>query len=324
MRKITCRLPAGGGASRLDVAIAQSPEAAALKLSRGLIRKLIVAGAVYVNGKRVRVASRALHGGEIIDLYWDSKRATPGTSAAEGYTAEKFLPLRVLYEDEAVICFDKPAGLPTQPTLDEARVNLYELAKRQLAHADGATAAHAPARPVYLGLHHRLDRDTSGVVLFTRDKKYNAFIADQFRAHKIAKLYVAVVHGKLKQPEGRLESFLAPVGKKGKRAKFGSVRSGGKKAITDYLVLGGNREFTLVEVRIATGRTHQIRVHFSEMGHPVAGDTLYGSDPALYGKAGRHLLHAHALTFEHPVTGGHVRVESPVPQEFRQWVSSKP
>lgn len=298
MQKITCRVPASLEAPvRLDQAISQSAEAESHELSRSLVRKLLVAGAVYVNGKRVRVASRTVRGGETIDIYFDKARIP------KNLDAEKFLPLRVLYEDEAIICFDKPAGLPTQPTLDEARQNLYALAKKQMNS--------------YLGMHHRLDRDTSGVLLFTREPKYNAFIADQFKSHKCGKVYVALVHGKLKNPKGRLESFLGPVAKRGKQSKFGTVRSGGKKAITDFLVLANNERYSLVEVRIETGRTHQIRVHFSEMGHPIVGDTLYGSPPAEYAKHGRFLLHAHALTIEHPITRNSVRIESPVPPELR-------
>lgn len=297
MHKITLRVPPSTTQTRLDQAIAQSSEALINKMSRALIRKLLVAGAVYVNGKRIRVASRPMRGGETIDIYWDKTRAP------EKVTSNKAQPLRVLYEDEAIVCFDKPPGLPTQPTLDEARLNLYELAKQQ--------------RGGYLGMHHRLDRDTSGVILFTTDAKHNAFIADQFKLHTCTKTYVAVVHGKLKNPKGRLESFLGPVSKKGKQSKFGSVKSGGKKAITDFHVLTANDRYSLVEVKITTGRTHQIRVHFSEMGHPIVGDTLYGSPPVEYTKFGRFLLHAHALTIEHPVTHSLVRIESPLPQELR-------
>ncbi|MEW6056140.1 MAG: RluA family pseudouridine synthase [Bdellovibrionota bacterium] len=303
MQKITLRYSLKT-TTRLDQAIAQSSEAETHKLSRSLIRKLIVAGAVYVNGKRVRVASRQVHGGETIDLYWNKEKSP------ENLSEKNFPPLRVLYEDDAIICFDKPAGLPTQPTLDEARLNLFQMAKHQLAN-------QLKKPSIYLGLHHRLDRDTSGVLLFTRATEHNAFIADQFKLHKCVKVYVAMVHGRLKNPKGRLESFLAQVGKSGKSAKFGSVRSGGKKAITDFLVLGQNESYSLVEVRIATGRTHQIRVHFSEMGHPIVGDSLYGSSPAEYKRWGRFLLHAHALTIEHPVTHNLVRIESPIPPEFR-------
>jgi 23S rRNA pseudouridine1911/1915/1917 synthase len=307
MQKLTYRVPLQGPMLRLDQAIALSPEAIEHKISRTLIRKLLIAGAVYVNGKRVRVASRPLRGGEVIDIYWDKEQSPQKLSA------DKFLPLRVLYEDEAIICFDKPAGLPTQPTVDEARANLFQLAKDQLAKV--------PKKQHYLGMHHRLDRDTSGVVLFTLADQFNAFIADQFKEHKCTKVYVAVVHGHLKNTQGKLESFLGPAGKKGKIAKFGSVKSGGKKAITDYLVLGqsgaGNQKTSLVEVRITTGRTHQIRVHLSEMGHSIVGDTLYGSPVTEYNRHGRFLLHAHALTIEHPVSHNLVRIESPIPKEFR-------
>lgn len=311
MRKIVIKIPpALASMTRLDHAIAASPESVAQNFSRGFIRKLIVAGAVYVNGRRVRIASKALRGGEVIDMYWDKDRSP------EKLSADKFLPLRTLYDDEAVICFDKPAGLPTQPTLDESRLNLYVLAKQQLDHQRG--------KPGYLGMHHRLDRDTSGVILFTQDKKYNAFIADQFKEHTCTKLYVALVHGKLPKPSGRLESFLGPVSKRGKQARFGSVRSGGKKAITEYSVLDQNSQFSLVEVKITTGRTHQIRVHFSELGHAIVGDTLYGSPAKYYDEIKRHLLHAHALTITHPITKNLIRIESPVPQELRKWISTKP
>jgi RluA family pseudouridine synthase len=312
MQKLTCRVPPGkssAGPPRLDEFLASSPEARALKLSRADARKLIVAGAVYVNGKRVRAPAHPLRGGEIVDAYWDTGRA--GSSPTP--EAEHFLPLRILYEDEALICFEKPAGLPTQPTVDASRPNLFDLAKRQLAE----TAASR--KPVYLGMHHRLDRDTSGVVLFTRDTRFNAFVAEQFSRHKLSKTYIAVVHGQLREPKGQIESFLAEIGRTGKIARFGSVKSGGKKAITDFHVLSKLSENrTLIELKITTGRTHQIRVHLSELGHPIVGDTLYGSPVKFYNKLGRFLLHAHALSIEHPVTKNVLRVESPLPPEFRQ------
>jgi 23S rRNA pseudouridine1911/1915/1917 synthase len=308
MTKITYRVPAvlsekKSQSHKLEDILAQSPEMETHKFSKSMIRKLLIAGRIYVNGKRMRAAAYLLKGGEIIDIYWDKQ------IAPEKLTGDRFLPVRVLYEDEAIICFNKPASLPTQPTVDEDRPNLFDLAKKQLSEQS--------KKPIYLGMHHRLDRDTSGVILFTRDEKFNHFIGEQFKEHKCSKLYVAVVHGKLKNPKGKIESFLAPVGKKGKIARFGSVKKGGKKAITDFLVLASNDKYSLVEVSITTGRTHQIRVHFSEMGHPILGDTLYGSPVAEYNRLGRFLLHAHALTIEHPVSHNSVRIESPIPQEFR-------
>ncbi len=365
-----------GHAARSNVKTTQSKKTSALRLdqalakiapfSRSFIRKLIFVGAVYLNGKRIRIASKIVHTKDKIDLYVDPKKKPPSIAP------NHFLPLRVLYEDEAIICFDKPAGLPTQPTLDNARANLYSLAKEQKKAGGFAAGAYTAATcaesardnvqcagdekkcksdtipggfaECYLGLHHRLDSQTSGVILFTQDKKYNAFIADQFKNHLCTKQYVAVVHGKLPRTQGRLESFLGPIDKKGKKMRFGSISSGGKKAITDFLVLAQNLDYSLVEVKITTGRTHQIRVHFAEMGHPIVGDTLYGSNQRICVqqirhntqrirvqqirqntmKLSRHLLHAHTLTIEHPISHKLVHIESSVPEEFRQWVLSKP
>jgi RluA family pseudouridine synthase len=322
MIKITCKVPTifhDDLNSRLDRFIFSTNEAKQYKLSRSMIRKLINVGAVYVNSKRVKIASRKLRGGEIIDIYYDEKKSF------QTQDESKFLPLKVVYIDEAILCIDKPAGLPTQPTLDNSRLNLYELAKRQFIHnkKDEAKKTIENYGLIhYLGLHHRLDKDTSGVVLFTIDKKYNSYFANLFKNHEITKHYFAVVHGKIKKEKGRLESFLAQVNKSGKQAKYGSVRSGGKKAITDYQVIASNDKFSLVQVNITTGRTHQIRVHFSEIGHPIVGDVLYGSPKIYYEKLGRHLLHAHALNFKHPITLNQLRVESPIPLEFREFLKN--
>ncbi|HRK01865.1 MAG TPA: RluA family pseudouridine synthase [Oligoflexia bacterium] len=310
IQKISLKLPPDLK-GRLDQSVFLAAETQAPKatLSKSFIRKLIVAGGVYLNGKRCRVASRAVRGGERVDLYINSELA----SSSVARPPEKTLPaLRVLYEDEAVICFDKPAGLPTQPTVDDARANLFEMAKKLVQKKDGPGA--------YLGLHHRLDRDTSGVMLLTRDSKFNTFIADQFKEHLCTKIYVAVLEGSLSKQSDRIETFMAEVGRVGKIAKFGNVKSGGKKAITEYTVLQRNSRFSLVELKILTGRTHQIRVHMSSLGHPVVGDFLYGSKPEYCKKAGRHFLHAHSLEFTHPVTKNQILVESPVPPIFREWV----
>ncbi len=290
---------------KLEDLLLQEPRLESIAPGRATARKLIVAGRVYVNGKRQRSAAFRVEKNQHVDIYVDRALVKSPSKRA----ASDFVPLRVLYEDEAVVCFDKPAGLPTQPTVDESRPNLYALALSQATSQNGAGA--------YLGMHHRLDRDTSGVVLFTRAEKYNAFIGEQFKEHLCAKTYVAVVHGKLKPAVGRVENFLGEVGKRGKIQKYGSVKSGGKKAISGFQVLKSEGGLSLVEVKIETGRTHQIRVHLSEMGHSVVGDTLYGSPVENYTKLGRFLLHAHALSIAHPVSKNLIRVESPIPNEFR-------
>jgi RluA family pseudouridine synthase len=265
-------------------------------------------GKVYVNGKRATAAGAPLKAGTAVDIYIDHA----DLAAAAAPEPEVPSVLRILYEDEALICFDKPAGLPTHATVDGKRANLYDLARKQLGGA-------------YLGLHHRLDRDTSGVLLFTKETKYNKFVAEQFTEHKLLKSYTALVHGVMPRPEGRLESFLGSLGRSGAKRiqKFGTVKSGGKKAITDYQFLEKGGGFSLVECVLHTGRTHQIRVHLSEQNHSIVGDTLYGSPERYYNRLGRHMLHAHAMTISHPVTNNAVRIESPVPPVFRELLEGK-
>lgn len=300
MKKISFR---ASQATTLDRLLTESKETG---FSKSLCRKLIVTGFVYINGKRALGVSHSLKGNEVIDIYFDER-------AHKNYREESATRLlRVIYEDDAIICFDKPADLPTQPTIDAKRPNLYDLARKQLQ----GTTKSLP----YLGMHHRLDRDTSGVILFTRHQSHNAFVAEQFSKHLCSKTYVAAIHGSPGKKSGTIETFLGSLGKLGpdKLQKFGTIRSGGKKAITEYSVLESNKKFSLVEVKIKTGRTHQIRVHLSEMGHPVVGDTLYGSPHQFFQKLKRHLLHAHVLTITHPVTLNSIRIESPVPSSFRE------
>lgn len=275
-------------------------------VTKTLIRKVAIQGKIYCNGRRLQSPTVTLKGGEVLDLYVDDAELKKAESRV--IVQDR---LRILYEDEAVICIDKPAGLPTQPTVDAKRANIFDLLKEQLGGS-------------YLGMHHRLDRDTSGVLLFTKEQKYNAFVGEQFAEHLCKKQYVALVHGSIPRKTARLESFLGSLGKIGPKGmqKFGSVKSGGKKAITDYNVIETGKKFSILEVSIQTGRTHQIRVHMSEEGHPIVGDTMYGSSADHYEKHGRFFLHAHSLEITHPITKNVIRVESPVPPRFYEILRS--
>ncbi len=308
IQKLSFRAPASGAAGGALLGEFLRESMSNRGLGPGLGTSALRAGKVYVNGRRATASKAALKPGAAVDVYIDHG----ALSAAMAPTPEVPAVLRILYEDEALICFDKPAGLPTHPTVDAKRANLYDLARKQL----GGT---------YLGLHHRLDRDTSGVLLFTKETKYNKFVAEQFSEHKLLKSYTALVHGAMKRPEGRLESFLGSLGRSGPKRmqKFGTVRAGGKKAITDYMLLEKGNGLSLIECVLHTGRTHQIRVHLSEQGHSIVGDTLYGSPEKWYQRLGRHMLHAHAMTITHPVTNNAVRIESPVPHVFRELLEGK-
>jgi RluA family pseudouridine synthase len=209
--------------------------------------------------------------------------------------------IRVLYEDENLLALDKPAGIPTQATVDKNRIHFYELAKKHFQ--------------IPLFLHHRLDKDTSGVLLFSKSTLMNPHLSRLFKDHLIQKTYKALVRGK-PAAEFTVKNFLAPINKpinkKGQKI-MRSVRSGGLTAQTNFRLIQSFRQFSLMECQPLTGRTHQIRAHLSEIGHPILGDSLYGgSDPAVP----RLMLHAAFLQFAHPLTDSELKMESPLPANF--------
>ncbi|MGZ3688789.1 MAG: RluA family pseudouridine synthase [Bdellovibrionota bacterium] len=309
-RKYTLKTIGEHAGMRLDHALAEwLPKALAQPLSKARVRMLIVAGAVYLNGKRVRIASKTLIPGAKIDVFVDmTKLQAKGPSQDRRF---EMTASHILYEDEFLIAVNKPPGLPTQPTLDEARDNLFAAVKKFLAARDGGQP--------YVGLHHRLDRDTSGVILFTKKAEANAGTADLFASHKARKTYQALSLGRAREPrEWSVKNYLAKAKGGGKQSRFQSVRSGGDFAHTDFKILEVAGPALLIEARPLTGRTHQIRVHLSEGGLPILGDATYGGAQELPGgsRVPRLMLHAVNLTFPHPVHQNQVSVTSPVPEDF--------
>jgi 23S rRNA pseudouridine1911/1915/1917 synthase len=307
VKLITTREHAG---KRLDEVLTDwLPQALGRPVSKAKGRKLIMAGAVYLNGRPVRVASKALIPACTIEAYIDvAKLFEDLTSKDKKFelTAD-----RVLFEDEDLIVIDKPAGIPAQPTLDEARDNLFAAVKRFLSRRDRVVEP-------YVGVHQRLDRDTSGVVLFTKSSRVNAAVAEIFSRHQEVKIYQALTVPKLKgklDKEWTIKNRLGKVSTKSKRAKYGAVHSDGDWAETHFRVLEEYSRGVWIEAIPKTGRTHQIRVHLSEYGLPILGDDLYGVEG---GAAPRLMLHAAQLIFPHPITRREVRVQSPLPGDFRQ------
>jgi RluA family pseudouridine synthase len=231
----------------------------------------------------------------------------------------EWTPERILYEDEWLIVVDKPAGLPTQPTPDPGRASVLGLLDDFLRRRDGGTP--------YLGLHHRLDRDTSGVLLLTRSREANAGVAALFAGRAARKTYQALaVAGTACPDEWEVADHLGVVGRSGKVVRYGAVRSGGDPAQTSFRLLERLPGVLWIEARPRTGRTHQIRVHLAGCGHPIFGDTLYGG-PAQVACGARSLpvprvmLHAAALEFTHPVTSAALSVRSPLPPDFAACLS---
>jgi 23S rRNA pseudouridine1911/1915/1917 synthase len=197
--------------------------------------------------------------------------------------AEPEIP--ILHERPSLLVVAKPPGVPTEPTRDPARPSVVSLLRAALG---------LPAE-AFLQVPHRLDLDTSGVLLIARDRATLGALGEAFASRAIDKTYLAVVHGRPEPREGTWSSFLGPVERSARATRFGSVRVGGKKAITDYRVLRDDGERSLVECRPRTGRTHQLRVHLSEAGHPIVGDELYGAPRGEHARVGRFLLHAWRL-----------------------------
>jgi len=266
--------------------------------SRARIQEWIKAGRAQVNGANGR-ASYTLRAGDAVDL--EPAELAPLKARPEA------IPLRVLYEDDAVIAIDKPAGMVVHAG---AGVHSGTLVNALLHRFDSLSQLGGDLRP---GIVHRLDCHTSGVLLVAKNDAAHQELARQFSSREVEKIYLALVQGIVKNDTGRIERPIArdPVRRTRMTARLGH----GRAAWSEYRVLRRYAKSTLLEVRIGTGRTHQIRVHLSSIGHPVVGDTLYGAQaqPAL---GGRFFLHAHRVRFHSPATGKEVVVESPLPAEL--------
>ncbi len=288
---------------RLDVFLQeQLPE-----YSRSRLQAWIKAGRVRINGAGGRASTR-LRGGEAIDV--EPAAAPPLRAYAED------LPLTILYQDADVIAVDKPAGMVVHAGAGRHSGTLVNA----LLHHFGSLAEGGGAeRP---GIVHRIDRFTSGVLLVARTDAAHRSLAAQFAARTVEKVYLTLVHGAVKADQGRIEKPISrdPV----RRIRMTARRAEGRSAITEYRVLERFAGFTYLEVRIRTGRTHQIRAHFASIGHAVAGDRLYGAPAATAGLAPleRTFLHAHRVRFAHPVTGAPVTVESPLAPELAAWMKN--
>ena len=287
-------------------------------VSKGKVRKLIIAGAVYLNGKRVRIASKILFAGAKLEIWLDEEKleASAGTRERQTFQMD---PSWILFEDEFIIVISKPAGLPTQPTLDEARDNLFGLLKKFLKDRAGPGVTEP-----YVGLHHRLDRDTSGVILFTKNKEANPGVAEIFAGRLAQKTYQALTLKPLgwKKQVGevwRVENYLKKEkAGRGKQSWMVPTRSGGDFAATEFRVLEFLSRGIWVEAKPETGRMHQIRVHLADEALPIFGDELYGRTVRWPEgvEANRVMLHAVSLTFPHPITKKEMSISCPPSEDF--------
>ena len=297
------QLPAESAGWRLDRALA----AAIPTLSRERLKALVSAGEVELAGAVHRDPATKVKGGEAVAVNIPAPR--PADAEAQD------IPLTIVFEDEHLLVVDKPAGLVVHPAagnLDGTLVNAL------LHHCAGnLSGIGGVARP---GIVHRIDKDTSGLLVVARTDRAHAGLAAQFADHSIQRRYRAVVAGLPAPPAGRIEANLAR--SDANRQKVAVVHAPkGRHAITHYRVLEPLQKAALVECRLETGRTHQVRVHMAHIGHPLLGDPVYGQGrlAEVCRELGfrRQALHAAVLGFRHPVTKEELSFESPVPEDIQ-------
>jgi 23S rRNA pseudouridine1911/1915/1917 synthase len=273
--------------------------AAEAGVTRAQAQRLIAQGSVLVDDRPRTKAGEKLRGGESVQV-----SIPPPQPAAPRPEA---LPLTVVYEDEHLLVVDKPAGMPVHPGPGHSGRTLVNAL---LAHCPDLPGIGGVQRP---GIVHRLDKDTSGLIIVAKDDEAHAGLTRQLKERRVQKTYLALVEGRLSPKEALID---APIGRDPNNRRRMMVRGvGGREAQTRYRVLEELPGYSLVEAAPVTGRTHQIRVHFASIGHPVAGDSVYGRRP---GPAPRQFLHAWRLRFTHPITGAELEFEAPLPADLAQ------
>lgn len=289
---------------RLDVFLSQRLE----KLTRSQIQLLNRSGAIRIEG-RLDKAGYKIRGGETIEVDLRILESEP-------LTPEQ-MPLQIYFEDEDLAVIEKPAGVVVHPG-SGARTGT--IVHGLLFHFQNLSDAGGQARP---GIVHRLDKWTSGLMIIAKNNVAHARLSKAFQDRQIQKTYLALVHGRLRRSAGVIESS---IGRHPKiRTKMAALEGRGRSAYTEYRTVEQFREFTLLEVKIKTGRTHQIRVHLSSIGHPVVGDDVYGERSykqfiRKFGEPHRYFLHAAELRFTHPATGVPLEFHSPLPEQLQKFV----
>ena len=269
-------------------------------LSRVAIQRLVSNGKIWVNGKKVKTSYKVQTGDKI---QIEEEKPVEISLKAEN------IPLDVIYEDADIIVINKPKGMVVHPANgnpDGTLVNaVMAICKDSLSGIGGEI------RP---GIVHRLDKDTSGIIVVAKNDKSHINLSEQIKNHEVKKTYIALVRGIVKENEATINM---PIGRSEKDRKKMAVKRNGKKAITHFKVLQRYDNYTLLEVNIETGRTHQIRVHLSQIGYPVIGDEVYSNGKNEWNEKGQ-CLHAKSLEFIHPTTGKNMYLEAELPEYFQK------
>jgi 23S rRNA pseudouridine1911/1915/1917 synthase len=319
LRRLT--VPEEANGQRLDLFLVQQLS----EISRSRVQLLLHQGSVLIDGKLAK-ASRKLRSGENISILGDPQ-PPPLRAMAEP------IPLEIVYEDGDLAVVNKPAGMMVHAgsgATDDAR-NRGTLVNALLHHLQELSSTSGPLRP---GIVHRLDKQTSGLIVVAKNDATHARLSSMFARRQVRKLYIALVQGELAQERGTVNASISRDSIR--RTRMTTRREGGRTAVSHWQVLrrihGPYGNFTLVSVRIETGRTHQIRVHMASLGHPVVGDTLYGAPSAIAPLAAaasrlprlvlpRNFLHAAELEFAHPGSGKPLSLVSNLPADLKQFMA---
>lgn len=290
----------GQSGMRLDAYVALNIE----DMSRMAVKRLIEEENIKVNGIVSKVSYK-VQVGDIIEI--NKPEAKQLDLKAQD------IPVEVVYEDSDIIVVNKPKGLVVHPAngnWDGTLVNaIMAICKDSLSGIGGEV------RP---GIVHRLDKDTSGLLIIAKNDKAHMNMSNQIKDRQVKKVYYALVRGVVTENEATINM---PIGRSNKDRKKMAVTKNGKEAITHFKVIERFEKYTLLEVKIDTGRTHQIRVHLSEIGHPVVGDEVYSNGKNEFNVHGQ-LLHAKSLDFKHPITGKNIHLEAELPEEFKSVLST--
>lgn len=289
-------LKVGEEVRRIDAYISDKIE----ELSRVAVQRLLANGQILVNGKKVKASYKVQKGDKI-----EIEEEEPVEISLKAQN----IPIDIIYEDNDIIVVNKPKGMVVHPANgnpDGTLVNaVMAICKNSLSGIGGEI------RP---GIVHRLDKNTSGVIIIAKNDKAHINLSEQIKAHKVKKTYVALVRGIVKENEAKINM---PIGRSNRDRKKMAVVREGKEAITHFKVIQRYDKYSLLKVNIETGRTHQIRVHLAQIGYPIIGDDTYSNGKNEWGIQGQ-CLHAKSLEFTHPTTGKKMYVEAEMPEYFNE------
>ena len=270
------------------------------EITRTAVQRLIEQGNILVNGEKKKTAYKVSNG-DIITIEKEEPK--------EIELKAQNIPIDIIYEDDDIIVVNKPKGMVVHPANgnpDGTLVNaIMAICKDSLSGIGGEI------RP---GIVHRLDKDTSGLLIVAKNDKAHVNMSEQIKNHEVKKTYIALVRGVVKENEATIDM---PIGRSTSDRKKMAVIKTGRNAVTHIKVLKRYNKYTLLQVNIETGRTHQIRVHLSHIGYPIVGDYTYSNGKNEFGVVGQ-CLHAKCLEFKHPITGTEMKLEAPLPKYFEE------